>query len=287
VAYTLTEEIRLWGATTLEESECMGFKPNILRQKLAEGELVLGGALYSWSPNVTEVAGYAGLDFIRIDCEHTWRQDSSAEHLLRAAQIADVVPIMRIDRDNPYLIRKALEIGAGGILIPNITRPEEVIEVVEASKFPPRGIRGYSSNCWSAGWGAFGGEEWVKWSDTEPLIGVMIENTRAVDGVDEILSIEGIDFAYFGPADYSMSLGLGKPDREDVRVQEALTKTIGGAKKAGKHIMMNPGIHLEEIRKYIHLGVTMLEIGKDLEILHEVWAGLCSELGSWANGTTC
>jgi len=256
----------------------MELKPNKLRLKLSKGQLVTGSVMYTWSPNVMEVAGYAGLDFMRIDCEHAWRQDSSAEHLIRAAQIGDVVPIIRVDRDNPYLIRKALEIGAGGILVPNISSPEEAFEVVKASKFPPGGMRGYSANCWSAGWGALGGEEWVKWSDTEPMVGVMIENVKAIDSVDDILSIEGIDFAYFGPSDYSMSLGLGKPNKEDERVQNGLRKTIKAAQKVGKHIMMNPGIHIDEIRKYVMLGATMLEIGKDLAILHDVWVKLGSEV---------
>lgn len=245
--------------------------PNKVREKLKNNQLVTGSAIYSWSPNVMEVAGFSGLDFMRIDNEHTWRQDSSAEHLIRAALIADIVPIMRVDRDNPYLVRKALEIGAGGIIVPDVNSPEEADKVVRAAKFPPRGIRGYSGNCWSGGWGTKGGANWVKWSDTEPLIGVMIENVKAMALIDEIMAVDGVDFALFGPADYSMSLGFGKPSKADERVVEALQKTIEASRKVGKYVMFNPGADMDEIKKYVDMGVTMVEIANDLGINYSVW----------------
>ena len=246
-------------------------EPNRVREKLDRGKLVTGSVIYSWSPNVMEVAGLAGLDFIRIDNEHAWRQDSSAENLIRAAVIAGVVPIMRVDRDNPYLVRKALEIGAGGIIVPDVSTPEQAEDVVKAAKFPPRGIRGYSGNCWSGGWGAKAGSEWVKWSDSEPLVGIMVENVKAMECIDQIVSVDGVDFVLFGPADYSMSLGLGRPVKNDERVQSALRATIEAAGKVGKYVMINPGTDPEQIRKYVDLGVTMLELSNDLGILRSVW----------------
>ncbi len=249
--------------------------PNKVRDKLLNNQLVTGSVVYSWSPNVMDAAGLAGLDFMRIDNEHAWRQDSSAEHLIRAAVSADVMPIMRVDRDNPYLVRKALEIGAGGIIVPDVNSPAQAEEVVKAAKFPPWGIRGYSSNCWSAGWGTAGGADWVKWSNTEPMIGVMIESVGAMDCVEEILAVDGLDFVLFGPADYSMSLGLGKPAKNDERVQEALQKTIAAAHKVNKHVMFNPGVDSDEIKRYIDMGVTMLELGNDLGIIHSVWDKTC------------
>ncbi|MBW2000523.1 MAG: 2,4-dihydroxyhept-2-ene-1,7-dioic acid aldolase [Deltaproteobacteria bacterium] len=253
-------------------------KANKLRTRIAKGELVTGSVSYSWSPGIIEIAGYAGLDFIRVDCEHAWRRDSMAEHLMRSAYIADIVPIMRVDRDDPYMIRKALEIGAGGIIVPDVRSVKEVEEVVKASKFPPLGSRGYSSLCWSAGWGSRAGEEWVQWSNTEPMIGVMIENRKAVEQVDEILAVDGLDFVLFGPADYSMSLGLGKPNKNHEKVQEALKLTLQAAKKHGKPVMFNPGTGIQDIEKYVNMGVTMLEIGNDLAILRSTWANSVREI---------
>ena len=246
-------------------------KPNKLRTKLSSTGYVTGSAMFSWSPNVIEVAGHVGLDFMRIDNEHAWRQDSSVEHLLRAAHCAGIVPIIRVDKDNPYLIRKALETGAGGIIVPDVHTPEQAAAVVMASKFPPRGTRGYSGNCWSAGWGTAAGREWVEWSDTEPMIGVMIENHEAMLCIDEILATDGLDFVLFGPADFSMSLGWRQPAKESDEIQEALKRTIKAAKKAGKHVMLGVGAGENDINKYREMGVTMFELASDLKILANVW----------------
>ena len=245
-------------------------EPNSVRQKLGRGRVVTGSVLYSWSPNVAEAAGQAGLDFIRIDNEHAWRQDSSAEQIIRAAALVDLVPIMRVDRDNPFLIRKALEIGAGGILVPDIHSPMEAQKVVEAAKFPPEGRRGYSGNCWSAAWGARAGAEWIKWSNSEPMIGVMIENQEAVKCVEQIIAVEGLDFVYFGPADYSMSIGLGEPNRDHEQVRSALKRTIAAAKKADKHVMYNAGLAGEEIKRCVKMGVTMIELSNDLWVIKSI-----------------
>jgi len=246
-------------------------KPNKLRAKLKSVGFVAGSVMFSWSPNVMEVAGYAGLDFMRIDNEHAWRQDASVEHLIRAAHCAGIVPIMRVDRENPYLIRKALETGAGGVIVPDVHTPEEAKAVVSASKFPPRGIRGYSGNCWSAGWGTAAGKDWVEWSDSEPMIGIMIENHRAMNCIDEILAVEGLDFVLFGPADYAMSLGWRQPAKDSDEIQGALRRTIEAAKKAGKHVMLGVGVGQSEVSKYRDMGITMFEFASDVKVLATVW----------------
>jgi len=246
-------------------------KPNKLREKLAKGQRVVGAAVYSWSPSVVDVIGSVGLDYLRIDTEHAWPRDGQLEPLIRAAIMGGVVPIVRIDRDNPYLARKALEIGAGGIVVADVCSVEQAESVVQSAKFPPRGIRGYSSNCWSAGWGAAAGAEWVQWSNREPMIGVMIENVAAMQSIDGILAVDGVDFALFGPADYSMSLGLGAPVPRDDRVQAAIEATAQAAHDAGKYFSLVVGTDPINIEKYIHVGVDMLELGNDLGIVRAIW----------------
>ena len=246
--------------------------PNKVREKLAAGRLTVGSAIYSWSANAMEVAGLAGLDFMRIDTEHAWRRDGGIEPLIRAAALTGVVPIMRIDGGDPFLAMKAFEAGAGGIIVTEVETVETAREVVRRAKFPPNGSRGYSGNCWSAGWGAKAGAEWVEWSDRELLVGIMVENPDAMDRVGDILAVDGIDFALFGPADYSMGLGLRKPARDDARVQEALHLTVEAARAAGKHVMYNPGANPDDIKIAAGMGISMLEIGNDLGLLKSAWS---------------
>lgn len=218
-----------------------------------------------------EAAGYSGLDFMRIDSEHTWRQDSSMEDLIRAAHLSGIAPIIRMDRDSLGLVRKALEIGAMGVIVSDIHSPQDVEDVVRASKFPPLGHRGYSGYCWSAGWGTSAGADWIEWSDDEPMIGAMIENLSAVEGLDRILAIEGLDFVLFGPADYAMSLGWRRTAKDSDEVQHALRLTVEAARRAGKHVMLGVSTDDHELRRYRELGITMLEVASDLKVLEDVW----------------
>jgi 4-hydroxy-2-oxoheptanedioate aldolase len=244
---------------------------NPIRQALASRGYAAGSVMHSWSPNVMEAAGYSGLDFMRIDTEHTWRQDSSLEHLIRAAYVTGIAPIVRVDRDNPALVRKALEVGAQAIIVPDIHSPQDAEAIVSAAKFPPLGRRGYSGNCWSAGWGTKAGSEWIEWSDKEPMIGAMIENQEAMGCIDQILATDGLDFVLFGPADFAMSLGWRRTAKDSDEIQDALRRTIKAARQAGKHVMLGVPTQPDELRHYRELGVTMLEFSNDLKILGDVW----------------
>ncbi len=246
-------------------------KPNPFRQKLKDGKPLIGTVMYTWSPVVMELAGLAGLDFVRIDNEHAWRQDSSAENLVRAANLMGIMAIMRVDRENPYLIRKALELGALGVLVPDVHDAKEVEDIVKAAKFPPGGTRGYSGQNWSGGWGARAGRPWVEWSNSEPMVGVMIENTSALKNLDDILSVDGLDFVHMGPADYSMSLGLGAPDKNHPEVQQAIEKVVTTARKRNIPVVLGVGQNIDEIKKYKDMGVNMIELASDLAVLHSNW----------------
>ena len=254
-------------------------QPNKLRQKLASGQCAMGTAAFSFSPNVIEAMGYAGLDFVRIDTEHAWRRDEAVPNMVRAALVSGICPIIRVDRDDPYIIRKALEAGGGGIIVPDVNTVENAKEVAAAAKFPPRGIRGFSPACISGGWGARDGAEWKAWSDSEPMIGIMIENVKAMDCIDDILAVDGIDFALFGPADYSMSLGLPGPQVKNPKVQEGLQNTINAAKKAGKYVMFGCGLNDDDIKHYHQMGLTMFEFAADTGIVHGTLKGKVAAYG--------
>jgi 4-hydroxy-2-oxoheptanedioate aldolase len=250
----------------------MAQKPNTLKKILQEGNVAFGTCMCAFSPNLVELAGYCGFDFCRIDNEHAWRQDNMLEHMIRAAHIADILPLVRIDKDDPYLIRKVLEIGAGGIIIPNIKHHEEVKEIVNAAKFPPHGIRGFSGLCYSGHYGITPAQEWIRWSNEETLVGVMVETREAVENIDAIMAVDGLDFVLFGPADYSIASGFPAPNKNHPKVQEAIKATVDAANMHGKFVMI--GIQSpwkEEAEKYIELGCKMIEIGHDYSVLRWGW----------------
>jgi 4-hydroxy-2-oxoheptanedioate aldolase len=245
-------------------------RPNPLRQRLARGP-VFGAALFAWSANVVDVAGAAGLDFVRLDTEHAWRRDELLEHMVRAAWLAGTTPMIRVDRDDPLLVRKALEIGAGAVLVSDIRTAEEAAVVARAAKFPPAGTRGYSGNNFAGGWAMQKPAEWIAWSNSQPLVGVMVEHPDAVAVVDDIVATPGLDFVYFGPGDYSVAIGLPGPTRSDPRVEAAMGRTIKAARAAGLHAVANGGGDGSEAARMIALGADIIELGNDISALGSAW----------------
>ena len=177
-------------------------KRNKLKEIMSKGEVAVGTCIYSFSPAIIEVAGFTGLDFCRVDNEHAWRQDESVENVLRGASGADIVALLRIDRDNPYLVRKAFEAGAGGVIVPHISTRQEAEAIVQAAKFPPMGQRGYGGLCYSAQWGIGAGVKWMEWSNHETLVIPMVEDTEAVSHIDDIMRIEGVDAVFLWPCGF-------------------------------------------------------------------------------------
>ena len=256
----------------------MEFRKNKLREKIKKGEIVFGTAIYSFSPAIVELAGFTGLDFCRIDNEHAWRQDESTENVIRGALLSGIVPLLRIDRDDPYLVRKALETGAGGIIVPHVHSREEVEEIVKAAKFPPLGKRGYGGLCLSGQWGANAGVEWLEWSNAETLIIPMIEDVAAIPNLDAIMSTEGLDGVFFGPADFSISAGIPLQTGHE-KVINALRKTVEVANKYGKFVIFGAGFpQWETVRKVRDLGVKAIELGHDVSILRAVWSRTIQEM---------
>ncbi len=245
-------------------------RPNKVRAKLARGESVVGTAIYSSSPAMVSAAGYAGIDFVRIDNEHSWRRDESLENMIRAAIIADVVPIVRVDRDDPFLIRKVLEIGAGGVLIPNVTCLQDAKDLVKAAKFAPMGERGIGPLCQSGEWGNRDRQEWISWSNREPLVGVMIESADVLADIDAIMALDGIDFAAFGPSDYYMSIASGSEADKAAEIQAALRTTIAAAKRSGKHVIYGAGLDEAEPKALRELGITMICVSHDVVMIRKI-----------------
>jgi len=249
----------------------MNHHPNPLRDRLSAGRTLLGTAVFSWSANVVEVAGLAGLDFVRLESETAWRRDASMEELVRAAKLAGTVPIIRVDRGDPLIIRKALEIGAGGVMVADIRSVAEAQAVVRAARFPPRGERAYSGNCHSAGWGARAGAAWVEWSDAQTLLGIVVESPEAVAIAEQIVAVDGIDFVQFGAADFAMAIGLGAPDPAEPRVAAAQQRVVAAVQAAGRHLFAAAAPTADAIARQRAAGAAMIELGTDLAALRGVW----------------
>jgi 4-hydroxy-2-oxoheptanedioate aldolase len=247
-------------------------KENRLRKILSEGKVAVGTCVDSYSPAAIEAVGYGGLDWVRVCNEYSWRRDESMEHMMRAAALVELTAMIRVEKGDPYLISKAFQCGAGAVLVSDIATYEEALAVARAAKFPPKGHRGYSGYSFAGHWGADSGKEWVEWCDRELMVGVMIENEQVVTQVEKIMAIEGIDYGFFGPADYSMSIGLRSSQKNNPKVQDAIKRTVEAGQKHRKSVGIGIGEPYEaEAKKYIDMGLRIIEVDHELGILRSVY----------------
>lgn len=208
---------------------------NEVKQKLTNGEKVLGCFVGTYSPNLVELIGYAGFDFIVIDDEHGAFSHSEIENMIRAAESVNVVPIVRVSYD-PSSIQKALDRGAKGIQVPMVNTREEAEEAVKKAKFPPRGLRGAAYSHRAARFGKDSGKPFFDASDENILVIPHIETLEAAENFTEIMSVEGIDLAFIGTTDLSVNMGFKEHGPKHPEVQKVVNKVYKIAK--AKNIMI-------------------------------------------------
>ncbi|MBI4233897.1 MAG: hypothetical protein HY686_05590 [Chloroflexi bacterium] len=192
-------------------------KARELKEKMWDKEVVLGFQQFTPSPTITEIAGLAGFDWMWLCIEHGGAAlGTDLENMIRAANAVDVVPLVRVSDNEHYIIMRSMELGAKGIILPRVKTREDVERAVDAATFGgSRGICPVSRAHW------YGAEPLpLRERDEETIVIALIEQKEAVDNLDEILQVKGLDCAFFGSADLSLSLGIW--DRVQRRDEEAL-----------------------------------------------------------------
>jgi 2-keto-3-deoxy-L-rhamnonate aldolase RhmA len=237
------------------------------RSALLNRQVVLGTWLQINNPTAAEVLANVGYDWIAIDIEHTDIDVVSLTALLRGMYGRGVAPIARVSTNDTIEIRRALDVGAQGVLVPFVSTAEGARKAVEAAKYPPWGVRGYSF-CRANDWGV-GFVEDVQTANDETAVIVMIESKEGVENIDEILAVEGVDAAFIGPYDLSGSYGIPGQTQAPV-VRAACRQVIEACEKAGKAVgllVVRPTA--EAIRTAIEDGFTLLCLGIDTVFLDE------------------
>jgi 4-hydroxy-2-oxoheptanedioate aldolase len=193
-------------------------QPNSVKQALQDGKSVIGCFVQYPSPVTVEICGYSGFDFVMIDCEHGPMGVESAYTMILAAERSGTIPLVRVPMNHQQVILRYLDVGAAGIMVPQINSAEEAEAVVQAVKYHPkgrRGIAGTRAQSWSITQPL---SEYVSTANRETLVMVQIENIKAVDALTEIMQVDGVDVLYVGPNDLAQSMGFpGNPGHPDVQ----------------------------------------------------------------------
>lgn len=203
-----------------------------LKHRMRNGEPVVGCWINLFSNLATEIVGQAGYDFAMIDMEHGPGSLLDAIAAMQALG-SSCIPCVRSPSNDPVWIKRILDAGAQGVMIPSVDDVPAAQAAVAACHYAPRGMRGMAASIVRAS--RFGADwrEYVDRIEAEVLVMCQIETGHALDNVEEIAAVDGLDMLFIGPFDLSASLGfLGEPDHPKVR--EAIDRIESAAKSAGK-----------------------------------------------------
>jgi 4-hydroxy-2-oxoheptanedioate aldolase len=251
-------------------------KENYLKRTLKEGENVFGPFLKLTDPAVVEIMGFAGFDFVIIDAEHGPISMQSAQNMIRAAETANVTPIIRVANNDESLILRALDIGAQGIEIPQINCKSDALRAVKSVKYSPQGERGVCRYVRAANYSSMDKFKYFKSANEETMIIAHIEGVEGINNLDEILSVPGIDVIFIGPYDLSQSLGIpGQVNNSLVvkKMKEVVLKC-----KQNKIAVGTFADDVETAKSWISLGVQYMSFSVDVGILYEISKTIVNKL---------
>ncbi len=183
-------------------------RPNKVLVALEEGDTPLGMQMYTHDPDLVEIVGYAGFDFVMLDMEHNRTNPETMVALIRAAEVSGLTPLVRVGANDRLLIRAAVESGAQGIVVPHVKTAEEAKAAVEASHYPPEGSCGICPAIRASGYSQDNWEEYMAASNRQVMCIPLLEDVEAIDNAEEIISVlkPGRDAVGVGGADIANAL---------------------------------------------------------------------------------
>jgi 4-hydroxy-2-oxoheptanedioate aldolase len=236
------------------------------KEKLAAG-FVIGPFSKTSDPAFIEAMGYGGFDFVILDLEHGPNNVESLQHLIRAAEVAEIFPVVRVKENNLSLIGEVLDIGAGGIQVPQISGRAGIEKVLEAARFAPEGMRGVCRFVRAAGYSSTDRFEYFRRAN-EAVIILQLEGKEAIANLDEILDTGGADILFIGPYDLSQSLGVpGEISHPKVldKMREIVRRSTDRGSVVGTFVDT-----LSDAKRWRDLGVRYLSYSVDVGLFYEI-----------------
>ena len=239
-----------------------------LKAKLKSNQLTIGSWIMMNDPMSVEIMALAGFEWLVVDIEHTSIDLATAQILINTIQANGIKALVRVSKNEEVVIKRVLDMGADGIIVPMVNSKEDAILAVEYAKYPPQGKRGvglYRATKYGMQF-----EEYKKWVNDELVIIAQIEHIDAVENIDAILEVEGIDGTIIGPYDLSGSMGFpGEFEREDVKsaVESVLERCKTKNIPSGFHVVDTDPSKLKE---KIEQGCTFLAYGIDYFFMRDL-----------------
>ena len=234
---------------------------NTTKRRLLEGNPVFGIGATLGAPLGAEILALAGFDFVNVDDQHGSWTDESMMHAFRSICVGGATPFTRVSTNNSFVIGRALDRGALGILVPMVNSPAEARAAAQAVRYPPTGSRSF---------GPFAcemyGSDYTDKANEEVYLGVQLESIEAIDHAEEIMAVEGIDGCWIGPNDLGMSMGIDpKTATGQASLEAAIMKVFDACAKTGKV----PGIagNASSARSWLNKGFRFVTVSGEAALL--------------------
>jgi 2-keto-3-deoxy-L-rhamnonate aldolase RhmA len=237
------------------------------RQALLQRRVTIGTWLQINNPTAAEVLANAGYEWIAIDIEHTDIDIVSLTALLRGMYGRGAAPIARVSTNDTIEIRRALDVGAAGVLVPFVSTADQARRAVAAARYPPQGVRGFSF-CRANNWGVDFASEARSANDNVAVV-IMIESKEGVENIEAIVAVDGLDAVFIGPYDLSGSYGIPGQIQAPV-VRDACRRVIQACQRGNKSVgllVVRPTP--EAVRQALEDGFTLICVGIDTVFLDE------------------
>ena len=234
-----------------------------LKSKLSKNEVTIGSWITIGHPSVIEVLSNAGFEWLAIDMEHTTIDFSMAQSLITTIQSKGMAALVRVSKNDEVYIKRVLDAGADGVIVPMINNEDDAKKAVEFAKYPPEGKRGVGLFRAQKFGLSNGFNDYKSWLSENVVVIAQIEHFDAVNNIQQIITTPGIDGVIIGPYDLSGSLGVpGQFDDPDVEV------TLSRFEKVCKQMNFPMGFHVidpesTQLQKKIELGYKFLAFSTD------------------------
>ncbi|MFN8526946.1 MAG: aldolase/citrate lyase family protein [Chloroflexota bacterium] len=250
---------------------------NTLKQKLAAGKRVVGFMLEFNSPELVEMMGRIGYDFVYIDGQHGGLTIETARDLMRAADYTGVTPICRVPRNDPSVILEFLDAGAFGIVVPNVNTRAQAEAAVSAMRYPPSGTRSGFARSRAANFGITQtAREYFSAINDQLMFMPLIEDIAAMPNLDAIAAVPGVSALATGPSDLGLSMGIvggwGEPE-----IQANVDRVVAAGKAAGKPTI-GVATSLEDGQRLFDRGFQAIQVSV-AGLLHGSAAGFLRDVG--------
>jgi 2-keto-3-deoxy-L-rhamnonate aldolase RhmA len=254
-------------------------RTNPVKRALAAGKTVIGSEISRLrSPDVPRLFAAGGFDFVFIDTEHSAFGLETVADLVATSRACGIVPIVRVPQAEYTLVARTLDQGAQGIIVPRVNDSQQVRDIVSWMRYPPEGIRGFADTAAQTEFQPVSAKEFIEAGNTENLCVIQIERRQAVENVDAMLAIPGVDVACLGCMDLSVDLGVpGQIDHP--AMVAAIERVLDAGRKHGVAVgIISP--RLEAVTKWMQAGMRFVSYSTETLLLQEISAATVQRLRS-------